>query len=289
MDEGFLSQISTNPVFEPVLHLCSGGWASSACWGGIPGLLLLGFFAALVLVAIYDLFQTKHAIRRNFPILGIFRYALETIGPELRQYIFTDDRGDRPIPRYLRTWIYASAKNQLATVPFGTRKDLNKPGTILLRHSAFPSLEEKITADRVLVGERTKNPYHASLFNVSAMSFGSLGRNAVLALSLGAKQAGCFLDTGEGGLSRYHLQGGADLCWQLGTAKFGARTPEGEFDPALFSDKAADPQVKMIEVKLSQGAKPGGGGILPAEKVTAEIAEARGVPAHVTCHSPSRH
>ncbi|MEW6775224.1 MAG: FMN-binding glutamate synthase family protein [Bdellovibrionota bacterium] len=257
--------------------------------GGLPGVLFLLFVLVAISIAVYDVFQRHHTIRRNFPLIGIFRYALETVGPELRQYIFTDDRGDRPIPRYLRSWIYASSKKQLSTVPFGTRKDLDKPGTILIRHSAFPVLDESKHCDRIVIGERTKNPYKANLFNISAMSFGSLGRNAVLALSKGAKEAGCFMNTGEGGLSDYHLEGGADICWQLGTAKFGARKANGDFDAELFKTKAAHPHVKLIELKLSQGAKPGGGGVLPAPKVTPEIARARGVEPWKAIYSPSRH
>ena len=258
--------------------------------GGIPGVLLLLVFVVIpISIAIYDLTQKKHAIRRNFPVIGMLRYALETVGPELRQYLFASDRDDRPIPRYMRAWIYASSKKMTATVAFGTRKDMDKPGTILMRHSAFPVLDVEPTQPRVVVGERTPNPYEASVFNISAMSFGSLGAHAITALSQGAKMAGCFHNTGEGSVSPYHLKGGADICWQIGTGKFGCRTADGGFDPELFGEMASREQIKMIEIKLSQGAKPGKGGVLPGEKVTAEIAATRKVPVGKSVLSPTRH
>ena len=258
--------------------------------GGIPGVLILTIFVVLpICVAAYDMLQKQHAIRRNFPIIGILRYALETVGPELRQYLFSSDRDDRPIPRYLRAWVYASSKNQLATVAFGTRKDMDKPGTMLMRHSAFPILDPTEHPQRVIVGERTENPYEASVFNISAMSFGALGANAILALSQGAKLAGCFHNTGEGSVSKYHFAGGADICWQIGTGKFGCRTEDGGFDAEKFREVAKHPQIRMIEVKLSQGAKPGKGGVLPGEKVSHEIAETRGVPVGKSVFSPTRH
>lgn len=258
--------------------------------GGIPGVLLLLIFIVLpVSVAIYDLFQKQHTIRRNFPVIGLLRYALETVGPELRQYLFASDRGDRPIPRYMRSWIYASAKQMISTVAFGTQKDMDKPGTVLMRHSAFPVLADSPTCERITIGERTDNPYDASLFNISAMSFGSLGANAIRALSTGAKMAACYHNTGEGSVSAYHIEGGGDLVWQIGTGKFGCRTADGGFDPALFEETAGLDQVKMIEIKLSQGAKPGKGGVLPAEKVSHEIAATRKVPVGVAVYSPTRH
>lgn len=234
----------------------------------------------LAIIAINDVFQTKHTIKRNFPVIGLLRYLLEFVGPELRQYLFHDERSDRPIPRYIRTWIYANSKGQLSTVAFGTRKDMDKPGTILMRHSAFPYNYTEKECDeevRVLIGKNRKHPYAASLFNIAAMSYGALGKNAILALSHGAKAGGFYHNTGEGGVSKFHLEGGADLVFQIGTAKFGVRDQDGNFSEEKFVGVVSHPNVKMIEVKISQGAKPGKGGVLPKEKVSDEIAEARGI------------
>ena len=254
--------------------------------------LLLGPVLVLAIFFLNDVFQTKHTIRRNFPILGLARYFLEFIGPELRQYLFHDERSDRPIPRYIRRWIYAHSKHQLGTVPFGTMKDVDKPGTLLIGHSAFP---KNVVADdfdydfRVIIGHRRKNPYQASLFNISAMSYGSLGKHAILALSNGAKLGNFYHNTGEGGVSKYHKEGGADLCVQIGTGKFGVRNDDGSFSEEKFMELAKLDQVKMFEIKLSQGAKPGKGGVLPKEKITAEIAEARGVSGSTDIISPPAH
>ncbi len=247
---------------------------------------------ALITVFLIDITQTKHAIRRNYPVIGIARYFLECIGPELRQYLFHDERSDRPIPRYIRSWIYASSKSQLSTVAFGTKKDLDKPGTTLMRHSAFPINYQESDCDvehRITIGSQRKHPYSSSLFNVSAMSYGALGKNAILALSHGAKAGGFALNTGEGGVSPYHYEGGADLIAQMGTAKFGFRDDEGNFCEEKFLEIARNPQVKMIEIKLSQGAKPGKGGVLPKEKITPEIAAIRGVGMDKSVYSPPRH
>ncbi len=250
----------------------------------------LAFFTiVLILWAIHDIFfQKEHAIRHNFPVIGSMRYILESIGPELRQYFFSDDTGDRPVSRYVRNWVYRSAKGVDSSNPFGTKLDVQAPGMILFRHSAFPG-QESLHADRVVVGPKRRHPYAAQRFNISAMSYGSLGRNAVLALSLGAKDGGFYHNTGEGGISPYHLQGGADICWQIGTGKFGCRTEEGNFYVERFKENAARPQVKMIEIKLSQGAKPGKGGVLPKSKITAEIAAIRNIPRDRDCISPPAH
>ena len=247
-------------------------------------LLLLGF----VWMAIHDFFQRSNAIKRNFPLLGMARYIISSLGPELRQYLFANDHEERPIPRYIREWIYKSSEREEATVPFGTQLDLDQPGTLLMRHSPFPKTL-KIDDERVLIGAGRPQPYEAALFNVSAMSFGSMSRNAILALSSGARMAGCYHNTGEGGISPYHLEGGADLSWQLGTAKFGARNQDGTFNAEMFKEKAAHENVKMIEIKLSQGAKPGKGGILPREKITQEIANIRLVEVGKDVISPPRH
>ncbi len=258
----------------------------------LSSLIIIGPILLLIALAIHDILQTKHAIKRNFPVIGFLRYALEFIGPELRQYLFHDERSDRPIPRYIRTWVYAHAKGQLGTVAFGTKKDLDKPGTMLIRHSHFPvnpSSEESHYDHRVVIGSRRRYPYEASIFNISAMSYGALGKNAVLALNHGAKAGGFFHNTGEGGASHYHFEGGADVVMQIGTGKFGVRNPDGSFSEEKFLELARNPQIKMFEIKLSQGAKPGKGGVLPKEKITDEIAEIRGVPKDRDVVSPPRH
>lgn len=266
-------------LFEFFNHYAGGIFVLAAVW-------------ILIMVAIHDIIQSKHTIKRNFPIIGFFRYFLECIGPELRQYLFHDERSDRPIPRYVRTWIYAHSKGQLGTVAFGTKKDIDKPGTMLIRHSHHPinaTNEEAHEDHRILIGAKRRYPYYASLFNISAMSYGALGKNAVLALNYGAKIAGCYHNTGEGGLSPYHLEGGADLCMQFGTAKFGARDEHGKFDENKFLEIARLDTVKMFEIKLSQGAKPGKGGVLPKEKITDEIAQTRGVGKEKDILSPAKH
>lgn len=255
-------------------------------------ILLLSPIALIIFVAIADVIQTKHTIKRNFPVIGFARYFLEFIGPELRQYLFIDERADRPIPRYIRTWIYANSKKQLSNVAFGTRKDVDKPGTMLIRHSAYPHnhVEQECDADhRILIGAKRRQPYSASLLNISAMSYGALGKNAILALGNGAKIGGFYHNTGEGGISRYHLETGADLVFQIGTGKFGVRDEHGNFSEEKFIKACAIPQVKMIEIKLSQGAKPGKGGVLPKAKISKEVAEARGVSGDSDVISPPAH
>lgn len=244
--------------------------------------------AVFICMAVRDFFQRKSAINRNFPLFGMGRYLIAHAGPPLRQYLFENDRDERPIPRYIRNWIYSSAENERATVPFGTQLDIEQPGTVLMRHSAFPK-KANYHPSGVVCGDKRRHPYTVDLFNISAMSFGSLGQNAIGALSAGAAKGGFYHNTGEGGVSPYHLDGGADLVWQLGTAKFGCRNPDGTLNEAAFVEMASKPQIKMIEVKLSQGAKPGKGGILPKEKITAEIARIRMVEPGEDVISPSRH
>jgi glutamate synthase domain-containing protein 2 len=249
---------------------------------------LILFLAVFVAMAIRDFFQRESAIKRNFPLAGMARYVFSAAGPPLRQYLFENDRDERPIPRYIRNWIYASSQNSQATVPFGTQLDIDQPGTVLMRHSAMP-LEPSYDLPRVSVGPHCKHPYTVARFNISAMSFGSLGQNAIEALSRGACAGNFYHNSGEGGVSPYHLRGGADIVWQLGTAKFGARKANGDFDPEAFAETAANPQVKMVEIKLSQGAKPGKGGILPKEKITEEIARIRMIEGGKDVVSPPRH
>lgn len=236
-----------------------------------------------------DLLQTKQAVRRNFPIIGNFRYLFELIRPEINQYFVESNTDGAPFNRDTRSLVYQRSKLEPDTLPFGTRLDVNQVGYEWVNHSLAPTHIDPSTL-RITVGSpQCTQPYSASIFNVSAMSYGSLSRNAVLALNGGAKKGGFAHDTGEGGLSPYHLEPGGDLIWQLGTGYFSARTLDGKFSPERFKENATRPQVKMLELKLSQGAKPGHGGILPARKVTPEIAAIRGVPVGQDVLSPPAH
>ncbi len=243
----------------------------------------------LIVLGFYDYFQTQHAILRNFPVLGHMRYLLETIRPEIFQYFIESDTDGVPFDREQRSVVYQRAKDVRDTVPFGTKEDVYDVGYEWVNHSLAPKHHEP-TDMRVSVGgpDCTK-PYSASMLNISAMSFGALSRNAILALSRGAQLGDFAHNTGEGGISPYHLEGGGDLIWQIGTGYFGCRTDDGAFNPELFQEKADQKSVKMIEIKLSQGAKPGHGGILPAAKVTREIAKIRHVPEGKDVISPPGH
>ena len=249
-----------------------------------------GFLAVLAMYVI-DVNQSRHAIRRNFPVIGRFRYLFEELGEFFRQYFFALDREEMPFNRAERSWVYRAAKGVDNTVAFGSTRRLDTVGNILFVNGAYPPLEHEVAAPPALTfGSDCAEPYSTdSIINVSAMSYGAISRPAVLALSNGSRMAGIWLNTGEGGVSPYHLEGGADLVWQLGTAKYGACTEDGELDPERFRATAAHPNIKMIEIKLSQGAKPGKGGILPGEKVTAEIAKIRGIRKGQDALSPNRH
>ncbi len=242
-----------------------------------------------VLVGVYDLVQPHHSVLRNYPVLGHFRFALESLRPELQQYFIERDTHGTPFDRNARSLIYERAKGVNQEQPFGTELDVYAPGAEWLIHSAAPK-SPPADQHRVTVGgPQCIQPYEMALLNVSAMSFGALSANAILALNEGARRGGFAHDTGEGGLSRYHLEKGGDLVWEIGSGYFGCRTAHGDFDPKQFADAAAEPAVKCISVKLSQGAKPGIGGVMPAAKMTEEIASARGVPAHEKCVSPPAH
>ncbi len=245
----------------------------------------------LILLGLYDIFQKKHAILRNFPVIGHLRYFFEFISPEIQQYFIERNTDGRPYSRHERSLAYQRAKGEVDTRPFGTQNELNNSHYEGLRHSIFPLRKEQVKEmPRITFGAgRCAQPYSASILNVSAMSFGALSHRAVEALSRGAALGNFYVNTGEGGLSQYHLAGGGDLVWQIGTAYFGCRDGEGNFDPEKFRKAAARPEVKMIEIKLSQGAKPGHGGVLPASKNTPEIARIRGVAAHTTIISPPGH
>ncbi len=246
-------------------------------------------FGGLVLVGLFDLIQTRHTLWRNFPVLGRLRWLAESLRPFFRSYMVESETEGRPFNHEERAMVYRRAKDVSSVEPFGSHLDIGKPPYEWLSHSIDARHPEDLDP-RVLVGAPgTARPYSASVFNISAMSFGSLGAKAIEALNRGASQGGFYHDTGEGGVSRYHKAGGGDLVWELGSGYFGCRARDGGFDQDRFAETAASDQVKMIEIKLSQGAKPGHGGVLPGAKVTKEIAEARGIPIGETCFSPPAH
>jgi len=253
--------------------------------GSALAVLLLG-------VAVYDRFQRSHSILRNYPVLGHLRFLLEGAGPEFHQYFVESNTSGRPFDRDHRSLMYERAKGIEALKPFGTELDVYAPGYGFIGHSLAtrPHVEDPARTLRVEIGgPDCSQPYSSSLINISAMSFGALSANAILALNTAAGRGGFAHNTGEGGLSRYHREPGGDVIWQIGTGYFGCRTAEGGFDPVMFRDQAQEDQVKMVELKLSQGAKPGHGGVLPGVKVTPEIAEARRVPVGEECVSPPGH
>ena len=253
-------------------------------------LLGLGLLAVVV-IFIIDITQTKHAIRRNFPVVGRFRYIFEHMGEFFRQYFFALDREEMPFNRAQRSWAYRAAKGVDNTVAFGSTLNLTPPGTPIFVNCPYPMLDDEMLPPHPQrIGPHAREPYDApSFFNVSAMSYGSLSKPAVQALSHGSKMAGNWLNTGEGGLSEWHLEGGCDLVFQIGTAKYGVRDEQGNLSDERLRELGARDEVKMIELKLSQGAKPGKGGILPGDKVTEEIAEIRGIPVGEDSISPNRH
>jgi glutamate synthase domain-containing protein 2 len=254
-------------------------------------LLLLVPVLPIIGVGVVDMVQKKQTIRRNFPIIGNFRYMLEKVRPEIMQYFVETDTEGKPINRLFRSVIYQRAKKETSTSPFGTQWDVYRAGYEWIEHSIYAANPHDLEQEqRVLVGGKDcSKPYLASRLNISGMSFGSLSKNAVLAMNAGAKMGGFAQNTGEGGISPYHLQYGGDLIWQIGTGYFGCRTETGEFSPGFFRQKASLDNVKAIEIKLSQGAKPGHGGILPAAKNTEEIAAIRHVIPHTTVNSPPAH
>ena len=255
--------------------------------GTILGFVLIG---ALFILIIHDITQKKHTVLRNYPVIGRFRFFFENLGEYFRQYFFAGDRSEMPFNRATRAWIYREAKNEGGILGFGSTNDLREPGSIIFVNHAFPVLEEdRLPTPSLMIGEGyCKHPLEArSIVNVSGMSFGAISAPAVRALSRGAREAGCYMDTGEGGLSPYHLEGGCDIIMQMGTAKYGMRNHDGSFSPEKVKELAQ--HVKAFEIKLSQGAKPGKGGVLPGGKVTEEISKIRGIPAWKDSISPNRH
>ncbi len=260
---------------------------------------LLAMGSVLLAVVLYDILQKKHAVIRNFPIIGHFRYWLEAVGPELRQYIVTNNDEERPFSRDERRWIYSTSKHQNSYFGFGTDNDFDSISNhVVIKHASFPAEppsegdppEYPLPCSKVLGGARRRRNQFApaSIINISGMSFGALSGNAVEALNRGANGANCLHNTGEGGISDYHLNGG-DLVWQIGTGYFGCRDRAGRFDLSAFEDAVAAAPIRAVEIKLSQGAKPGLGGVLPAAKITPEIARIRGIPLGQDCISPNGH
>ncbi len=248
-----------------------------------------GLCIASVMVGLHDLRQTRHAVLRNYPVAAHLRFLLESIRPEMRQYFFEGDKDGAPFARDQRAIVYQRAKRDLDKRPFGTQNDVYREQYEWLHHSIAPKPVPPVDALRITVGAAQPQPYSASLLNISAMSYGALSANAIRALNKGARAGGFAHDTGEGGVSPYHREFGGDLIWELGSGSFGCRAPAGGFVATRFADAAADPQIKMVELKLSQGAKPGHGGVLPAAKVTEEISRIRGVPMGQDCVSPAQH
>ncbi len=246
---------------------------------------------AAIVIFVIDVTQTQSTVRRNFPVIGRFRYLFEHLGEFFRQYFFAMDREEMPFNRAQRSWVYRASKGVDNTVAFGSTLNLSPPGTKIFVNCPYPVLETDTAATQPMtIGPYARKPYDApSIFNVSGMSYGALSKPAVLALSKGSKLAGNWMNTGEGGLSPWHLEGGADIVFQIGTAKYGVRDETGNLDDRKLRELGETEQVRMIELKLSQGAKPGKGGILPGKKVTAEIAAIRGIPVGEDSISPNRH
>jgi len=278
------------PVRYTVMGLCAFGLLLSVftlvAFGVGLGMFVL--FAALLGLGVYDLRQTKRSVLRNYPIIGHIRFMLEYVRPEIRQYFIESDTEATPFSRAQRSLVYQRAKGDPDKRPFGTQLDVHAEGYEWINHSIAPTIVASHDF-RILVGPATAQPYAMSVFNISAMSFGALSANAILALNEGARMGGFAHDTGEGSISSHHRVHGGDLVWEVGSGYFGCRNDDGSFNADKFAANACDPQVKLIELKLSQGAKPGHGGVLPGAKVTPEIAHARGVPEGVDCVSPAAH
>jgi len=280
---------SVFPMRYLAFTLCAVGLLLSLLvWVGGGHVVPVLVFAYLVGTGFHDLLQTKRAILRNYPVIGHMRFLLEFIRPEIRQYFIESENEAAPFSRAQRSLVYQRAKGDSDKRPFGTQLDTHATGHEWMTHSVAPSTLASHDF-RITIGPHTAQPYSASVFNISAMSFGALSANAISALNAGAKRGGFAHDTGEGSISAHHRKHGGDLIWEVASGYFGCRNDDGTFSAEKFKANARDPQVKMIEIKLSQGAKPGHGGVLPGPKVTPEIAEARGVPVGVDCVSPASH
>lgn len=274
----------------PELDHSSGQALAVSIFDESTAWLMFFSFCSLSLLGLYDLAQSRRAILRNYPVTGHLRFLFESFRPEIRQYLIEGDRDQLPFSRHQRELVYKRSKNLADTLAFGSIDSPYREGYEWLNHSNQPLPAPPIESLKIKVGNsQCQQPYDLSLFNISALSFGSLSANAIMALNKGAKIGGFAHDTGEGSISVYHEKYGGDLIWELGTAYFGCRTTEGRFDPKKFAAVAQRDQVKMIEIKMSQGAKPGRGGLLPGKKVTIEIATTRGIPIGEDCHSPAAH
>ena len=262
-------------------------WLALNVWS--PAVWIAGILAVYVIIGLYDLFFSPHTLNRLYPVAAYIRYGLESIRPEIHQYFVAGDKEELPFNREQRNLVYRRAKGLDDTMPFGVAADINASGYLGAAHSIAPTEVTEATRRVLVGGETCKQPYSASRLNVSAMSFGALSANAILALNKGARLGDFAHNTGEGGYSPYHRAGGGDIVWQIGTGYFGCRTADGRFDPDKFAANATQEQVKMIEIKISQGAKPSHGGVLPAEKVSREIAEIRGVEPGKDVISPPAH
>jgi glutamate synthase domain-containing protein 2 len=277
-------------VFTAVVVICGLLLLDEVEWfPSVYVVILLVLFAALALIGTIDLFQTRHAVLRNYPLSAHIRFILEEIRPEIRQYFLESEKDGTPFSRDKRALVYQRAKQALDKRPFGTQNDVYASGFEWLDHSIAPKHVVKEPFRITVGGPDCTKPYSASIFNISAMSFGALSANAIRALNTGAKRGDFAHDTGEGGYSPYHRENGGDIIWEIGSGYFSCRNSDGTFCAEKFEANAKNDQVKMVELKLSQGAKPGHGGVLPAPKVSAEIAETRGVPMGVDCISPSWH
>ena len=280
---------SVFPMRYLAFTLCAIGLLLSLLvWVGGGHVLPVLVFAYLVGTGFHDLWQSKRAVLRNYPVIGHMRFLLEFIRPEIRQYFIESENEAAPFSRAQRSLVYQRAKGDSDKRPFGTQLATHATGHEWMTHSVAPSTLASHDF-RITIGSHTAQPYSASVFNISAMSFGALSANAISALNAGAKRGGFAHDTGEGSISVHHRKHGGDLIWEVASGYFGCRNDDGTFNAEKFKTNARDPQVKMIEIKLSQGAKPGHGGVLPGPKVTPEIAEARGVPVGVDCVSPASH
>jgi len=252
--------------------------------------IVAAFATLLSLLGVRDLIQRRHSIQRNYPVIGHIRWMVELVRPEIRQYLIEADEDAAPFSRAQRSLVYERAKGEMGEHPFGTLLDVYQDGYEFISHSSRPKVAADPKSFRVSVGgDQCAKPYSASIFNISAMSFGSLSANAIRALNRGAAMGGFYHDTGEGSISPYHREFGGDIVWEVASGYFGCRDAKGHFDPVRFAEQARSDQIKMIEIKLSQGAKPGHGGVLPAAKVTREISETRGVPMGEDCISPASH
>jgi glutamate synthase domain-containing protein 2 len=261
-------------------------------WMALIFVLALGLaVVAVVVMYVLDRLQTTQAIRRNYPVVGRFRYFFEHMGEFFRQYFFAMDREELPFNRAQRSWAYRAAKNIDNTVPFGSTRDLRVEGSIIFAPTAFPTLsEDGVAAQDIIIGPHCQKPFHTrNIVHISGMSYGALSKPAVQALANGARKAGMWLNTGEGGLTPYHLKGGCDVVVQIGTAKYGVRDADGNLSDEKLLKVSLNKQVRMFEIKISQGAKPGKGGILPGEKVSEDVAEMRGIPVGQDSISPNRH